>query len=67
MLQEGTPEEKNLRYWLIGLARKTATNLELKVANYPTVFDQMIDDIEKYPSDIKQEIQHCYFGLGQQH
>ena len=33
--------------------RKTATNLELKVANYPTVFDQMIDDIEKYPSDIK--------------
>ena len=53
MLREGTPEEKNLRYWLIGLARKTATNLELKVANYPTVFDQMIDDIEKYPSDIK--------------
>ena len=53
MLREGTPEEKNLRYWLIGLARKTATNLELKVADYPTVFDQMIDDIEKYPSDIK--------------
>ena len=53
MLREGTPEEKNLRHWLIGLARKTATNLELKVADYPTVFDQMIDDIEKYPSDIK--------------
>lgn len=53
MLREGTPEEKHLRYWLIGLARKTATNLELKVADYPTVFDQMIDDIEKYPSDIK--------------
>ena len=53
MLREGTPEEKNLRYWLIGLARKTATNLELKVADYPTVFDRMIDDIEKYPSDIK--------------
>ena len=53
MLREGTPEEKNLRYWLIGLARKTATNLELKVADYPTVFDQMIDDIEKYPSDIQ--------------
>ena len=35
------------------LARKTATNLELKVADYPTVFDRMIDDIEKYPSDIK--------------
>ena len=53
MVREGTPEEKNLRFWLIGLARKTATNLELKVEDYPTVFDQMIDDIEKYPSDIK--------------
>ena len=53
MLREGTPEERNLRYWLLGLAKKTATNLELKVEDYPTVFDQMIADIEEYPSDIK--------------
>ena len=53
LLREGTPEERNLRYWLLGLAKKTATNLELKVEDYPTVFDQMIADIEEYPSDIK--------------
>ena len=53
LLREGTPEEKNLRYWLLGLAKKTATDLELKVEDYPTVFDQMIADIEEYPSDIK--------------
>lgn len=53
MLREGTPQERSLRYWLLGLAKKTATNLELKVEDYPTVFDQMIADIEEYPSNIK--------------
>ena len=53
MLREGTPEERNLRHWLLGLTKKTADNLGVKTEDYPTVFDQMIADIEEYPSDIK--------------
>ena len=53
MLREGTPEERNLRHWLLGLTKKTAVNLGVKTEDYPTVFDQMITDIEEYPSDIK--------------
>ncbi len=53
MLREGTPEERNLRHWLLGLTKKTADNLCVKTEDYPTVFDQMIADIEEYPSDIK--------------
>ena len=53
LLREGTPQERSLRYWLLGLAKKTATNLGVKTEDYPGVFDQMIDDIEEYPSDIK--------------
>ena len=53
MLREGTPEERNLRHWLVGLTKKTADNNGVKTEDYPGVFDQMIDDIEEYPSDIK--------------
>ena len=53
MLREGTPEERNLRHWLVGLTKKTADNNGVKTEDYPTVFDQMIADIEEYPSDIK--------------
>ena len=53
LLREGTPEERNLRHWLLGLTKKTADNLGVRIEDYPTVFDQMIADIEEYPSDIK--------------
>ena len=53
LLREGTPEERNLRHWLLGLTKKTADNLGVKTEDYPTVFDEIIDDIEAYPSDIK--------------
>ena len=44
--------EKDLRYWLIGLAKKTAANIGINRKDYPTVFDQLIDDIETLPSKI---------------
>lgn len=47
LLGESTPEDRNLRSWLIGLAKKTADNLGVKKEDYPTVFDQMLSDIEK--------------------
>ena len=35
-----------MRQWLIGLTKKTATNLGVKTIDYPTVFDEMMSDIE---------------------
>ena len=40
------PAANNLKYWLIGLAKKTATNLGIKADEYPTVFDEVIADIQ---------------------
>ena len=45
-------EEQDLRRWLIGLTKKTVENLGVKVADYVSVFDQMIADIEHAPSDV---------------
>ena len=45
--------EQDLRRWLIGLTKKTADNLGVKSADYVSVFDQMIADIERTPSDIE--------------
>ena len=53
MLREGTPEERNLRHWLVGLTKKTADNNGVKIEDYPSFFDEIIADIEDYPSDIK--------------
>ena len=53
MLREGTPEERNLRHWLVGLTKKTADNNGVKTEDYPSFFDEIIADIEDYPSDIK--------------
>ena len=50
MVQNGTPENRSLRFWLMGLAQKTANNLGLKAVDYPSVFDQMMADIEALPS-----------------
>ena len=46
MIEKGTPEDKRLRQWLIGLTKKTAVNLGIKVSEYPSVFDQMMESIE---------------------
>ena len=35
-----------MRQWLIGLTKKTADNLDIKAADYPAVFDEMMADIE---------------------
>ncbi len=35
-----------MRQWLIGLTKKTATNLGIPVRDYPSVFDDMMTDIE---------------------
>jgi len=45
--------KNNVRYWLIGLAKKTAQNLGIKVNDFPSVFDMMLSEIENYPSHIK--------------
>ena len=39
-------------YWLLGLAKKTTTNLGLKKADYPAAFDQLVTELEQSPLDI---------------
>ncbi len=46
LVSTGTLEDRRMRQWLIGLTRKTATNLDVKVVDYPSVFDDMMKDIE---------------------
>lgn len=38
-------EDRKLRYWLIGLTAKTATNLGYKIRDLPIVFDEVMDEI----------------------
>ncbi|MCY4313984.1 MAG: CfrBI family restriction endonuclease [Gammaproteobacteria bacterium] len=53
LIQQSGGGKDNIRYWLIGLGKKTAQNLGLKVSDYPAVFDMMLEEIENYPSHIK--------------
>lgn len=55
LVEKGTPEDKRLRYWLMGLTKKTAENLGIKVKDYPAVIDQMMDDIEGTPQIDQRE------------
>ena len=55
LVENGTPEDKRLRYWLMGLTKKTAENLGIRVKDYPTVFDQMMSDIEDTPQIDQRE------------
>lgn len=50
MVEKGTPEDKRMREWLIGLTKKTADNLGIKAQDYPSVFDEVMSDIEKVAS-----------------
>lgn len=46
LVSTGNLEDRRMRQWLIGLTKKTATNLGVQVADYPTVFDDVMADIE---------------------
>ena len=46
-------QEQDLRRWLIGLTKKTADNLGVKAGDYLFVFEQMLADVQRCPSDIK--------------
>ena len=49
----GNKEEQDLRRWLLGLTKKTADNLGVKPQDYPSIFDTIMADIERYPTHIK--------------
>ena len=58
LVTTGDLEDRRMRQWLIGLTMKTAQNLGVKVADYPSVFDDMMTDIEAVASsdDERREI-----------
>ena len=51
LVEEGTPEDRRMRQWLIGLTKKTADNLGVKVSDYPKMFDEIMTDISAAASD----------------
>ena len=40
-------KDKQLRFWLVGLAAKTATNLGYKVSDLPRVFDEVMKELDE--------------------
>ena len=54
MLQCPKAEDTIARQWFLGLAVKTADNEGISPKDYPSVFDQIMDDIESGPSDIPE-------------
>ena len=52
LVSTGNLEDRRMRQWLIGLTKKTATNLGIKVADYPAVFDDVMADIEEAANPI---------------
>ena len=52
LVEDGTPEDRRLRYWLIGLTKKTADNLGIRANEYTSVFDRMMTHIEQFPAGI---------------
>ena len=55
LVAKGTLEDKRMRQWLVGLTRKTATNLDVKVTDYPSVFDDLMRDIESVASSDEEQ------------
>ena len=51
LVSTGNIEDRRMRQWLIGLTKKTADNLGIRVGDYPTVFDDVMGDIEAVESD----------------
>lgn len=45
-------QDRHLKYWLLGLTKKTADNLGIKAEEYPALFSKLIEDIKSYPSNI---------------
>ncbi len=56
LVVEGSKEDARLRQWLIGLTKKTAENLGIKVSEYPSVFDRMMEKIEAMPEVHSREM-----------
>ena len=53
LVKDGNKDlDKNLKYWLLGLTRKTAQNLGIKKSDYPALFNSMIKEIESQSSEI---------------
>lgn len=47
-----TGEDKNLKFWLLGLTKKTAQNLGVKKEEYPHLFDRMIHEIQSQSENL---------------
>lgn len=45
-------DDKNLKYWLLGLTRKTAQNLGVTQAEYPSLFDGLIHEIQSQSENL---------------
>lgn len=43
------PKKGPLREWLLGLTRKTAQNLGIRMADYPSVFEQVMRELQTWP------------------
>lgn len=54
LARSGTPQDRRLRYWLIGLTKKTADNLGVSAQDYPELFDRMMASIEQQPAGLNQ-------------
>ena len=48
------PRKGDLRAWLLGLTRKTAQNLGVKVKDYPSVFEQLMDELQAAPQEPRE-------------
>lgn len=49
---EDSNSDKNLKFWLLGLTKKTAQNLGVTKAGYPDFFNRMIHDIQSQSSHL---------------
>ena len=46
ILAKKSSEERQLQSWLIGLTKKTAENLGVKIDDYPAMFDDLVADLK---------------------
>jgi len=51
LISTNSLEDRRMRLWLIGLTKKTATNLGIRVSDYPSVFNDVMADIESVTAD----------------
>ena len=57
LVGHGGHQDRRVRQWLIGLTKKTADNLGLASAEYPALFDRMLEVIEEsHPGADQREV-----------